>query len=65
MLNFFDEDGNKITEKEGLRVWIKDRLVSLDDENYIILDYKEQRDSFDLIAAVGNYAKIFQTSFPK
>ena len=40
MLNFFDEEGTAITEKDGLRVWIKDKLVALDADNYLVLDYK-------------------------
>ena len=31
MFSFFDEDGKPITEKDGLKVWIKDKLVELDD----------------------------------
>ena len=40
MLSFYNEEGNKVGDKEGLRVWVKDRLVALDGHNYLVLDYK-------------------------
>ena len=42
MFSFFDEDGKPISEKDGLKVWIKDKLVELDEDNYVVMDYKEE-----------------------
>ncbi len=56
---FYDQKGNRLTQKDGLKVWIKDRQVDLTPEGSVVIEFPETSDQFHLIAAVGTYAEDF------
>ena len=63
VFSFYDQDGNPLTQKEGLKIWIKDKPTTLDADNYICVDFVDQTESGSIIASVGNFAQQFTKTF--